>query len=235
MDEQGREVTGGQPRRGTIPSPGTPGTPVQPVPLALGRELVRKSLHLSSAVAPVAYATMLSRDALLPLLGMLLLLAVIVELARRRVSWVRRLFERAAGPLLREHELTGVSGATWLLVAFTGVVALAPAPAAIVAMWSVSVGDAAAAVVGRSYSAWMEARGRGAGAGRKTLVGSAACVLATFVGAVWVAGLPPTVALVAGVAAAIAEWPRAPLDDNVRVAMVVAVVVTVVVTVTGVM
>jgi len=45
------------------------------------------------------------------------------------------------------------------------------------------------------------------------------------VGALWLADLGPVVSIVAAVAATLAEWPRVPLDDNVRVAGAVAGVV----------
>lgn len=184
---------------------------------------------MSSVVAPLAYATVMPRRVVLVVLVALLSVAVAVELGRHHIPSMRRAFDRAIGSLLREHERTGWSGATWLVAVFIGVVALAPAPAAIAAMWSVSMGDAAAAVVGRSYSAWMAARdgvattvSRGSG---KTSVGSVACAVVTAAGTFWIAGLGPITAIIAGCAAALAERPRGPLDDNVRVAITVAAVV----------
>src|SRR5690606_32677393 len=114
-----------------------------PTVLALRHELARKALHLTAATAPLAYAAGLPRATLLGALGVLGAAAVGVELARRRAPRVRLLFHRATGPLLRQHEHAGWSGATWMLVAFVAVVWLAPRPAAIAAMWAVAVGDAA--------------------------------------------------------------------------------------------
>ena len=83
-------------------------------------------------------------------------------------------------------------------------------------MWAVSVGDAAAAIVGRSLGI---GRLRGSS---KTLAGSAACWLSTFAGASLVAQLGVAESLVAATAAALLEWPRRPLDDNLRVLAAVA-------------
>ena len=58
-----------------------------------------------------------------------------------------------------------------------------------------------------------------------SLEGSAACCVATAAGALWVAGLGPAVIVEAGVAAAAAERPGRPLDDNLRVAGAVALAV----------
>lgn len=190
-----------------------------PRSLSLRHELARKALHLTSAVVPVAYAAGVPREPLLALLAVLLVTAFLVELTRRRVHLVRQAFHRATHPLLRAHEHERLSGATWLLVAFVLVVWLCPRSMAIAAMWAVAVGDAAAAVVGR----WL-GRHR-LGAHGKSLEGSLACAAATAAGALVVARLGPGAALAAGIAAAVAEWPTHPLDDNLRVAGAVALAV----------
>lgn len=201
-----------------------------PAVLALRHEVARKALHLTSVAAPVMYASGVPRSTLLALLSAAGAVAVAVELARRHAPLARRLFHRATGPLLRSHEHERLSGATWLIGAFLGVVALAPREAAIAAMWAVSVGDASAAVVGRTLSSAREARLAALGGpaprrARKSIAGSAACAIATFAGAFWLAGAGPATSAAAGVVAALAEWPRGPLDDNVRVAAAVAGVV----------
>lgn len=198
-----------------------------PTVLALRYELARKALHLTAAAAPLSYAFGLQRRTLLVLLCVLGAVAVGVELARRRMPRVRLLFKRATGPLLREHERKGWSGATWMLLAFIAVVALAPRAAAIAAMWAVAVGDAVAAVVGRALARRREllaaARGETVPPRRgKSVAGSTACFVATLVGALWLAGLTPAVSVVVAFAATLAEWPRVPLDDNLRVAGAVA-------------
>ena len=146
-----------------------------------------------------------------------LAVALVVELLRLQVRAVSRLFMRAVGPLLRGSEQRRLSGATTLALAMTLVVLLAPARAALVALWAAAVGDASAAIVGRAVQA---ARGVSGG---KSAVGSLALVLATAAGAAWLAGVPPTLALALGCAAGLAEWPRWPLDDNLRVATATAV------------
>jgi dolichol kinase len=196
-----------------------PSTPDARRALSLRQELARKTLHLTSAVVPVAYAAGVPREPLLALLAVLLVAAFLVELTRRRVHLVRQAFHRATHPLLRAHEHERLSGATWLLVAFVLVVWLCPRAMAIAAMWAVAVGDAAAAVVGR----WL-GRHR-LGTHGKSLEGSLACAAATAAGALVVARLGPGAALAAGVAAAVAEWPTHPLDDNLRVAGAVALAV----------
>jgi dolichol kinase len=184
---------------------------------ALRRELARKAVHVSSAALPAAYAAGYPRSWMLGALAALLVLAVLVEIARLRSPRAGRLFTRLTGPLLREHEHARWSGATWLLTSFALAVLLFPRDVAVAAMLAVALGDASAAIVGR-WAGVRRAR-RGAASHGKTWAGSAACALATALGALLVAGLPAGASVAAGLAAAAAERPRWALDDNIRVAL----------------
>jgi dolichol kinase len=187
-----------------------------PVLLSLRGELTRKALHLGWAVVPVLYASGVSRDRVVLLLVVATAAALGVELARWQSDAVRSRFQRLTGELLRAHEHLRVSGATWLLVSFLTVVIVFEAPIAIAGMWAVAVGDASAALVGRTFGRLR------IGQSMKTIEGSATCVLMTAAGAFLVAGLSPLVSLVAGLIAAAAEWPSWPLDDNIRVGVMVS-------------
>jgi dolichol kinase len=173
---------------------------------------------------PVAYALGAPRSLLLPALLALVAVAAVIELARARSEHARERFLRATGVLLRAHEHERLSGATWMLAAFAFAVALYPRDVAVAAMWAVAVGDASAAIVGRLASRRAHraaaARGEPPPSG-KTLAGSAACFAATLAGALGVAALPLAPATVAALAAALAERPGGPVDDNVRVIVTV--------------
>jgi dolichol kinase len=190
----------------------------------LRRELARKAVHLSSAALPVAYAAGYPRVWLLGALAALLILAVCVEVVRLRSVRAGLLFTRLTGPMLRTHEHTRWSGATWLLASFGLSVLLFPRPVAVAAMLAVALGDAAAAIVGR-WAGVLRAR-RAARPDAKTWAGSVACAIATALGAALVAGLTPGASLAAGLAAAAAERPSWALDDNVRVALAAGVAAT---------
>jgi dolichol kinase len=191
----------------------------------LRAELARKAIHVASAVIPVAYALGLARAVLFAALAALGVTAVVVEVARRRSPRARAAFVAAFGPLLREHEHAGLSGATWLLAAYALSAVLFPRAVAVAAMLAAGLGDAAAAVVGRSVAVARARRGTAATALRgKTLAGSVACAVVTFAAALLVAALPLPAAVAAALAASVAErWePPAALprvDDNVRVAL----------------
>jgi dolichol kinase len=179
----------------------------------------RKLIHLGTAVLPVAWAyglvdTPVVRWVLAAAVG----LAVAVEWGRHSSAWVRARFIRLAGALLKPHEATAFTGATWLAIAMLVAVVVLPEPAARVALWAGAVGDSVAALAGRAWGAW---RSAGAEARRgKSIVGSLAGGLATAFGAIWLGAAAVAVALAVGAAAALAEWPRRPWDDNLRVTLV---------------
>ncbi len=164
-------------------------------------------------VVPVAYALGTSRGVILSGLAIACVVAIVVELVRNWSGPAGAAFRRVTGLLLREHEQHGWSGATWLLISFLLAVLLFDAPVAIAAMWAVAVGDAVATIVGRTIG-----RHR-IGKSPKTVEGSVACAAAAAIGALMVAGLDPALSIAAGLAAATAEWPTSPLDDNLRIGM----------------
>ena len=177
------------------------------------REFARKGLHLLSAAIPVAYSLGVSRTVVALTLAGALAIALVVEFARSRHERTRTVFDARLGRLLRVHESTELSGATWLIVALLTAALLFPRDIAIAAMAAVAVGDAAAAVVGRALTRH--------GRDGKSLAGSVACFAASALMALAIARFTWPEALVAGILAAIAERPRRPLDDNLRIALVV--------------
>lgn len=184
--------------------------------VARGRELPRKTLHLTTATVPLALWLGVPQRAVAMALVALFGIACVVELARRRSATVASSFDATVGTMLRPHESSqGITGATWLLGTFAITCIAAPLPAAIAGTWAGAAGDASAALIG---SVWRRSRG---GSG-KTVIGSVACAAATALGAWWLAGFALAPALGLGICAAIAERPVLSLDDNVRVTAVVA-------------
>jgi phytol kinase len=186
--------------------------------VARDHEVARKTLHLTTAVVPLALATGLVSQRIVAV-GLLVLMAIalVVEWLRRRSRMVSRLFRDTVGHMLREHERSrALTGATYLIATFALVAIAVPTPIAIAALWAGSVGDAAAAIAGRAWSR----RARTTG---KTLAGSLACAASTSVGAWWLAAMLPMHAVALGVVAAAVERPQLALDDNVRVTAAVAI------------
>lgn len=183
------------------------------------REVGRKGLHLTSAVVPALLALEVPRGLLIPTLAVLAGGALAVEIARRHSGAIATRFDALFAPLLRPHERHRLTGATWLLLSFLGALVVLPREVAIAALWAAAVGDAAAALIGIPFG-----RHR-AGRGDKSLEGSGACAIVTMVGALFIAALPPWIATVAGIAAALAERASWPHDDNARIVAVVGAAV----------
>ncbi len=184
--------------------------------LSLRREVARKAIHLLFCAIPLAYASGMPRRLIVAMLASAVAAALVIELARTWHEGVRKYFDSVFGSLLREHERSRWSGATWLVVAVLGLALLAPRDVAIAGMWAVSVGDAAAALVGRLAPT---AR---SGQGRKSALGSAACFLSTLAGALLIAHLTLGEGLMAAAWATAAERPTGGVDDNIRIAAAVA-------------
>jgi dolichol kinase len=183
--------------------------------LSLRREVTRKGLHLLSTAVPVSYAAGLSRPVVSWILAFALAAALTVEVARYQSVHVRTVFDSSFGPLLREHEWRGASGATWLVIALLVAAVFFPRDVAIAAMCAVALGDAAAAIIGRVVA------GRTVTVHRKSFVGSVACFAASAISARAIADFPWAEALIVGLIAALAERPRRPMDDNLRIALAV--------------
>ena len=146
-------------------------------------------------------------------------IALVLEWARRALPAVRAAFNGLFGPLLKDQERSGITGATWLAVAGLAVVVVLRRDAAVAALWCATAGDPAASLAGR---AWHSRRPAKASAG-KTHVGSAACFATSLAGVYAIAGVAIGPAVAVALAATIAErLPIAP-DDNVRIALTAGV------------
>lgn len=174
-------------------------------------------MHLATAAFPIGYALGAPRDALLPALAALAAGAVVIELGRRHHAPLRAALHRLGGSLLRPAERDAWTGATWLFVSFLALVAATSRDVAVAGMWAVSVGDGLAAVVGTGVAHWRAVPWK-----RKSLPGTVACIIATAVGAVWIAHLSFPESVIAAVCAGAAERWSLRVDDNVCVAVLVA-------------
>ncbi len=151
--------------------------------------------------------------------GILAVLAVsslALDLARFRVSWLNRLFLRWLRPLLKSSEDRRVTGATYLLVAAFLSFLLFDQPVAVAVLLFLSLGDPAAALVGRPMPG-PRLFGKSP-VGTLAFVMVALLVLAALVGAgvtSWHWGY-----LAGAVAAGLAELLPLPGDDNLWVPLI---------------
>lgn len=178
---------------------------------ALRRELMRKRIHLATALVPAA-VWVLPRGLAIAMMVGAVAAAIAIEWARRRVPWARYQFLRGTRVMLRGHERHGLAGATYMAVAYLLALLVFPRPVAVVAMLYNALGDAAAAVVGRRW-------GRHRTAWGKSWEGAAAAFGANLAVGVAVPGIGGVAAVVGALAASALEFLPLPLDDNLRVTL----------------
>lgn len=185
-------------------------------------EVARKAIHLAAGCLPLMYAHGVQRSTLLAMLGAAAAVALAVEGVRHVWPGAESLFEQGVGWMLRERERQAVTAATWLALASLAAVLWLPADAATATLWCATIADPAASIAGGALR-----RSRSPGFG-KTRTGSAAFVVAAFVGTWLVAGFAAGPALAIAVGAALAERFPGPFDDNLTVSVGAALMATVV-------
>jgi dolichol kinase len=179
--------------------------------MTLLAELKRKAIHLlAGLVIPVGYE-------FLPefwgrwILVMATAGVTAVDFLRLQNPFFRRLFLEYFAPLIRKHERSELTGASYLLIASLVCVLAFDKPVAVAAIGFLVLGDTMAAVVGQ---AWGRMKFFG-----KTLEGTAVCFASCALIAVLVPQLPLGVGLVGAGIAALVEILPIPVDDNLRIAI----------------
>lgn len=118
------------------------------------QEILRKGIHLVSLNIPVIYI-FVTREFALWVLGILMLLAVGIDIASKYDNFVRDFLFRYFGKMLRHHEknrdLLILNGASWVLIASFVTVFIFPKIIAIMALMILIISDISAALIGRRY------------------------------------------------------------------------------------
>ena len=142
--------------------------------------------------------------------------ALTLDLVRFRVGWLNRHFLRWLAPLLKGSETNRITGATYLIIAALAVFGLFDSTIAAASLLFLSLGDPAAALVGRPMPGpriWGKSPG---GTAAFLAVSLAVVGLLTGVGVIeyhW--GL-----LVGAAVAALVELASLPPDDNLTVPLI---------------
>ncbi len=184
---------------------------------------IRGLLHIVVGLSIPIAALFLSRIVLLISLGVVTFILLTVELLRFKVPSINRVFLRFYKPLLREKEISHLTGASYLFSASLLAFLVFPRDIAVLAISFMAVGDAVAALVGKRI-------GKRKLLG-KTLEGDLAsfisCLAVGFI--FYSAGLElPLLTIVVGsVVAAIVEAVPIPINDNLTIPLLSGVVMTV--------
>jgi dolichol kinase len=178
--------------------------------MSLLPEIRRKAIHLSFILVPLIYLyDLLPRGFIVRGLLLAVLASIVFELMRLHDARVRYFVSRMFRDLVRRHEQKQLLGSTYLLIAAVLTIELFDKPIAVSALGALVLGDTAAALVGRTLG-----RVRVLG---KTLEGSIACFVVSFLFAWGVVGMEAWLAACGALTATLFELLPVPLDDNFRI------------------
>ncbi len=181
------------------------------------QELYRKLIHLCSLSIPIGYH-LFGKHISITVLIFTFLIAAYIDLTRIWGLPGKAFFKKLIGPVLRDHEHKGFSGAFYILLAGLLAICFLDIPEAAAVMGFVILGDVSAALIGRK---WGHVRLPGT---HKTLEGS----IAFFTTCLFVVGVAPGINTGSGLAGAftatIAEAYSMKLDDNLVVVILAGIV-----------
>ena len=177
----------------------------------------RRIFHLTAGSTFPTLYVFLDKELVLPVAVAAAVVAIALEIARFRSDRLNRGLMKLFGPLTKTAEGRAVFGSTWMLAATAICIAVIDRPFAILALYFLSLGDPAAALVGERFGSVR--------IGKKSLEGAAAFfAVAVAIGSILLAGVVETtypLMLIGAGAAALAELtPLAGLDDNFKVPLV---------------
>jgi len=122
--------------------------------ISFTQELLRKSVHFLSLSMPIGYIFMTKETILLILIPLMFLL-IILDISTKRISFLRSLYLKLFGPMLRKHEINSkqvfLNGASWVLISAVLTIFIFPKIIAIVALSVLIISDVFAALVGRKF------------------------------------------------------------------------------------
>jgi dolichol kinase len=184
-------------------------------------EVKRKLIHLSSSSIPLALLILPHRVGI-AIVAAGLILAITVDIMRLRIPAVQRFFARVFGAALRPHESNELTGSTFMCISMLVCIVLFPMQIAIAALFFLTLGDTAAALVGQKWGRTVLLPG-------KTLEGTSACLFACTIVVVVMPGVP----LIAGLAGALTAttvelFGTETIDDNFGIPVLSAVVMWIV-------
>ena len=188
-------------------------------------EILRKAVHVGSIIFPVA-AVLFDRTDLVLALAAISLALLLFDYLKARNKAFKNLFLGVFGKMLRHREEQGGMTASTIVVASAALtILLFRTEIAVAALVFLSLGDSAAALVGRHCGRIQLVSGR-------TLEGSLAALNVCLLAAIGLMALrpemgwdlTPTALLAGAVAATLAELFELPLDDNLRIPLAAGLV-----------
>jgi dolichol kinase len=151
------------------------------------------------------------KEIMVVLLGCLSLIAILLEISRKKWDIVESLFEKHFNFMLRQSEFDeDLTGATWLLFGSTITLFLFPIQIAVPALLFLTVGDAFAAIIGKGIPVGK--------IGDKHLSGTIAGIVTSCGIALWInQHLPGEIIILSSVASMLVEVAPIPMNDNLTI------------------
>ncbi|MBC8346036.1 MAG: hypothetical protein ISR89_07070 [Candidatus Marinimicrobia bacterium] len=174
-------------------------------------EYIRKLIHLLNLAIPFSYLYVFPEKwVFVALLSVLTVLAILMDVLRHKVSWIKSFFNQYFGFMLRSHEEEGkLTGATWVMIGAVISIMIFSKPVAIIALIFMSLGDTAAGLIGQRFGKhkiW-----------DKSWEGFFGGLIVCVIIALNYSSLPLTVSLGGAFAAMVMEIVPIPLDDNFKI------------------
>lgn len=119
--------------------------------ITLKNEIIRKTIHISTAVIPLYYLYFGTKNQLVFVISTLLVLFLAADISRIYFIQLSQIYEKLLGNLLRPEEKNkSLNGATLLISGFFIAVVFFEKQTAIILMLFIAIADSMAAIVGKS-------------------------------------------------------------------------------------
>jgi len=171
-------------------------------------EYKRKLIHVFNLIIPLSYLYVFPEKwQIIKVLTSLMILFILTDIFRHKIGWIQSIFKYFFNSMLRSHEMDGkLTGATWVIIGAVITITLFSKPVAIIALIFMSLGDAAAGLIGLRFGKHK--------IGDKTWEGFFGGLIICIIIALNFPYLPLMVSLIGAISAMILELIPIPLDDN---------------------
>lgn len=143
------------------------------------QEVLRKLIHFLSLSIPICYI-FFQKESMLMVLIPFMVVVVFADILTRKVFFVRKLYLKLFGFMLRKHEIKSqeilLNGGSWVMISAVLTIYFFPQIVAIISLSILFIADIVAAIIGRRFG-----RKRFLGLKGKSLIGTSAFVISAFI------------------------------------------------------
>ena len=174
----------------------------------------RKATHVFSLIIPISYYYFITEKSSASItMALLTLIFIFIDYFRLKLNFIRRFFALFFNKMLKDHELKGkFTGATWVMISSTLVIAIFPKNIAVISLIFMSIGDTVAGLFGKNYGRIK--------IGRKTLEGFLAGLSSCLIIAYLYKPLPLQITASGAFFGMLIETLPLPLDDNLKIPII---------------